>query len=172
MWNFERKKRTHLLQRIKPSSLFSLARDLPWTQLPRFNLFKTRPPFLCFIKEGYTKIVQPQVKEENHYENQDVVPLPTQHSAHTYMACLSVFKVKTISLKVSYKSEILIIIGAKSQKEGYNKTPKTTHSLLMDTNGQKSISSWTPTAGSKISTRNRYSCTKYCKTLNTLAQIP
>ena len=117
MWNFERKKRTHPLQKVNPSSLFSFTPDLPWIQLPGLNLFKTRPPFLHFIEEGYAKIVRPQVKDKNHYENQDIVPLPTQHLAHTYMACLLVFKVKTISLKVSYKSEILVIIGAKSKKK-------------------------------------------------------
>ena len=64
MWKFERKKRTHLLQKVNPSSLFSFTPDLPWTQLPQFNLFETRPPFLCFIEEGYTKIVRrPQVKD-------------------------------------------------------------------------------------------------------------
>ena len=79
------------------------------------------------------------MKDKNHYENQDTVPLPTQHSAHTYTACLLVFKVKTIPLIVSYKTEILIVLGIKSRKEGKMETPKTTRSLSMDTNGQKSI---------------------------------
>merc|ERR1712240_553237 len=105
MYKFKRKKRTHLLQKVNPSSLFSFTPDLPWTQLPRFNLFETRPPFLCFIKEGYAKIVgQPQVKDRNHYKNEDIVSTPTQCSIQTYTACLSVFKVKTIPLIVSYRT--------------------------------------------------------------------
>merc|ERR1712240_162579 len=118
MWKFERKKRTHLLQKVNPSSLFSFTPDLPWTQLPRLNLSKTSPLFLCFIKKGYIKIVgQPQVKDKNHYENQDIVPLPTQHLAHSYTASLSVVKVKTIPLIASYKTKILIFLAGKPQKK-------------------------------------------------------
>ena len=140
MWKFERKKRTHLLQKVNPSSLFSFTPDLPWTQLPRLNLSKTSPLFLCFIEEGYTKIVgQPQVKDKNHYENQDIVPLPTQHLAHSYTASLSVVKVNTIPLIASYKTKILIFLAGKPQKKGKKGTPKATCFLSMDTNSQKSI---------------------------------
>ena len=123
MWNFERKKRTHLPhifpQKVKPSSFFSLAPDLPWNQLPRFNPFKGRPRFLHFIKEGYTKIVRSQAQDENQ-ENQDTVLLSTQHSALTYTVCLSVFKVMTVSISLKYKSKISITIDPKYPKEYSN----------------------------------------------------
>ena len=139
MWNFKSKKRTHLLQKVNPSSLFSFTPDLPWTQLPWFNLFKTRPRFLCFIKEGYAKIdTQPQVKVKKHLKNQDVVPSPTQCLIQTYTACQTVFKVKTIPLIVLYKNEITIGPVGKSQKEGKLETPKVTRSPSVDTKGYKS----------------------------------
>ena len=45
----------------------------------------------------------------------------------------------TIPLIVSTKTEISIVFGGNSGKQGKLETPKVTHSLSMDTNGQKSI---------------------------------
>ena len=60
------------------------------------------------------------------------------NTAHTYTASLSAFNVKTIPLIVLYKTEILIILGGNSQKQGKLETPKVTRSLLMDINSHKS----------------------------------
>ena len=76
---------------------------------------------------------------KNHYENQAIVPLPTQHLAHSYTASLSVVKVNTIPLIASYKTKILIFLAGKPQKKGKKGTPKATCFLSMDTNSQKSI---------------------------------
>ena len=81
------------------------------------DLSERRPPVLCFIKEGYAKIdTQPQVNVKKHLDNQDVVPSATQCSKQMYTACLSIFKVKTIPLIVSHKTEITIVPVNKSQK--------------------------------------------------------
>ena len=77
MWEFERKPRTHLLQKVIPSSFFQFTTpDLPWIQqLPWINIFweflnseptiigdlsERWPPVLSFIEDGYAKMdIQP-----------------------------------------------------------------------------------------------------------------
>ena len=95
------------------------------------------PQFLYFFEEGYATIIQSQGQNESQ-ENQDAVPLTTQILVPTYTACLSIFKVKTISVSLKNKTEILFTIDQKSPKEGCNRTPETTRSLLMNINGQQS----------------------------------
>ena len=60
---------------------------------------------------------------------------------------------RIISISLKNKTEILITIDQKSSKERYNRTPETTHSLLMNINGQQS--SFTSDVDYKIENINK-----------------
>ena len=81
MWNFERKKRTHLPQNVKPSSLFSLAPDLPWTQLPWFNLFKQGLPSFVLSRKATQRLLDKwRTKIIMWIKTSSLFPLNTWHT--------------------------------------------------------------------------------------------
>ena len=132
----------------KGKSLFSLLLQ------PRSSMDSTTKAQSLQNKASVPSFYQGRL-HKNHYENQAIVPLPTQHLAHSYTASLSVVKVNTIPLIASYKTKILIFLAGKPQKKERRGLQKPPVSYQWTPTVRRVSSSQTLTAELKISTRKK-----------------